>query len=56
MPLPLLPFIGSAPPSTYLYEGEQFFVIHSSGGSTLKKGYPNLVEDGNVLIAFKLKE
>jgi quinoprotein glucose dehydrogenase len=51
-----LPFIGSAPPSTYLYEGEQFFVLHSSGGSTLKKGYPNLVEDGNVLIAFKLKE
>ncbi|WP_440931720.1 outer membrane protein assembly factor BamB family protein [Candidatus Pelagibacter sp.] len=51
-----LPFIGSAPPSTYLYEGEQYFVLHSSGGSTLKKGYPNLVEDGNVLIAFKLKE
>jgi len=51
-----LPFIGSAPPSTYLYEGEQYIVLHSSGGSTLKKGYPNLVNDGNVLIAFKLKE
>tara|TARA_Y100000768_G_scaffold131051_1_gene97416 strand:- start:4073 stop:6106 length:2034 start_codon:yes stop_codon:yes gene_type:complete len=51
-----LPFIGSAPPSTYLYKGEQYIVLHSSGGSTLKKGYPNLVNDGNVLIAFKLRE
>ena len=51
-----LPFVGSAPPSTYIYEGEQFFVLHSSGGRTLKKGYPNLVKDGNILIAFKLKK
>ncbi len=51
-----LPFIGSAPPSTYLYEGEQYIILHSSGGSTLKKGYPNLVNNGNVLIAFKLNE
>ena len=51
-----LPFIGSAPPSTYLYEGKQYIVLHSSGGNTLKKGYPNLVKDGNVIMAFKLKE
>ncbi len=51
-----LPFVGSAPPSTYLYEGKQYIVLHASGGSTLKKGYPNIVNDGNVLIAFKLKE
>ena len=51
-----LPFIGSAPPSTYLYEGKQYIVLHSSGGNTLKKGYPNLVKDGNLIIAFKLKE
>jgi len=51
-----IPYIGSAPPSTYLYENKQYIVLHSSGGSTLKKGYPNLVKKGNVLIAFKLKE
>lgn len=51
-----LPFVGSAPPSTYLYEGKQYIVLHSSGGNTLKKGYPNLVKDGNVIMAFKLIE
>jgi len=51
-----LPFIGSAPPSTYLHNNEQYIVLHASGGSTLKKGYPNLVERGNMLIAFKLKK
>ena len=51
-----IPYIGSAPPSTYLYENKQYIVLHSSGGSTLKKGYPDLVKKGNVLIAFKLKE
>ena len=51
-----LTFVGSAPPSTYLYDNEQYIVLHSSGGSTLKKGYPNLVQKGNILIAFKLRE
>ena len=51
-----LPYIGSAPPSTYLYDDEQYIVLHSSGGSTLQKGYPTLVESGNLLIAFKLKK
>ena len=51
-----LPFIGSAPPSTYLYENKQYIVLHSSGGRSLKKGYPDLVDKGNILIAFKLKE
>ena len=51
-----LPFVGSGPPSTYLHNNEQYIVLHSSGGSTLKKGYPKLVETGNVLIAFKLKK
>jgi len=51
-----LPFIGSAPPSTYLYDEKQYIILHSSGGKTLKKGYPNLVEYGNILVAFKLKE
>lgn len=51
-----LPFIGSAPPTTYLYDGEQYIILHASGGSTLQKGYPNLVETGNKLIAFRLKK
>lgn len=51
-----LPYIGSAPPSTYLYEDEQYIVVHASGGSTLQKGYPNLVEPGNILVGFKLKK
>ena len=51
-----LPYIGSAPPSTYLYEDEQYVVVHASGGSTLQKGYPNLVEPGNILVGFKLKK
>ena len=51
-----LPYIGSAPPSTYLYDDEQYIVLHSSGGSTLQKGHPTLVESGNLLIAFKLKK
>ena len=51
-----LPFVGSGPPSTYLYNNEQYIVLHSSGGSTLKQGYPKLVETGNLIIAFKLKK
>lgn len=50
-----LPYIGSSPPSTYLYNNEQFIVIHSSGAKSLKSGYPELVETGNVIVAFKLK-
>ena len=50
-----LPFIGSAPPTTYIHNNEQYIIIHATGGSTLKKGYPDLVEFGNALVAFKLK-
>ena len=42
-------------PSTYLYDDQQYIILHVSGGTTLQKGYPNLVETGNKLIAFKLK-
>lgn len=51
-----MPYIGSAPPSTYLYKNKQYVIVHSTGGSTLMQGYPDLVENGNKLIAFKLKE
>ena len=51
-----LPFIGSAPPTTYIHNNKQYIIIHATGGSTLKKGYPDLVEFGNALVAFKLKD
>jgi len=50
-----LPFIGSAPPTTYIHNNKQYIIIHATGGSTLKIGYPDLVEFGNALVAFKLK-
>ena len=51
-----LPFIGSAPPTTYVHNNKQYIIIHATGGFTLKKGYPDLVEFGNALVAFKLKD
>ena len=50
-----LPFIGSAPPTTYLHNDEQYIIVHATGGYSLAKGYPNLVKTGNALVAFKLK-
>jgi glucose dehydrogenase len=50
-----LPYIGSAPPSTYSTNGEQFIIIHATGGLTLKGGYENLVENGDSIIGLKLK-
>ena len=51
-----LPYIGSAPPATYMSNGEQYILVHATGGFSLSKGYPNLVEQGNALIALKLKK
>lgn len=48
-----LPYIGSCPPSTYVIDGEQYILICATGGNSLKDGYPNLVEFGNKIIAFK---
>ncbi len=50
-----LPFIGSSPPITYKVDNEQFILINSTGSFSLKKGYPNLVEFGNLIMVFKLK-
>jgi quinoprotein glucose dehydrogenase len=49
-----LPFIGSAPPTTYIANNEQYIIVHSTGGQVLKDTYPDLVEIGNTLIALKL--
>ncbi|MDN3645655.1 PQQ-binding-like beta-propeller repeat protein [Pontixanthobacter aestiaquae] len=48
-----LPYIGSAPPMTYSYNGEQYVVIPATGGGTLAI-YDDRVETGNAFIAFKL--
>ena len=50
-----LPYIGSAPPTTYSIEDEQFIVVHATGGWSLKNGYGNMVETGDALIGIKLK-
>ena len=50
-----LPFIGSSPPITYQIGNEQFILINSTGSFSLKKGYPELVEFGNLIMVFKLK-
>ena len=50
----LLPFIGSAPPSTYVTNNEQFIIVHSTGGRMLKKGYGDLVTFGDALVGIKL--
>ena len=49
-----LDYIGSAPPTTYIAGNKQFIIVHSTGGSSLKKGYPELVENGNKIFAFTL--
>ena len=51
-----LPYIGSAPPTTYMSDGEQYILVHATGGWSLSKGYPDLVQEGNALVALKLKD
>ena len=51
-----LPYIGSAPASSYEVDGEQYIVIPASGGIILKMFYGELVEQGDAVIAFKLKK
>ncbi len=49
-----LEYIGSSPPTTFSYNGKQYVIIHSTGGKTLGVGYPELVENGNLIYAFTL--
>ena len=49
-----LPYIGSAPPTTYVANGKQYIITHATGGSTLMQGYPDLVDTGNAIVAFTL--
>ena len=50
-----LPYIGSAHPTSYEINGEQYIVIPASGGITLKMYYGNLVEQGDAVVAYKIK-
>jgi len=49
-----LPYIGSAPPTVYEAKGEQYILIPATGGSSLQRMYPDLVESGDTYVAFKL--
>lgn len=51
-----LPYIGSAPPTSYEIHGEQYIVIPASGGFSLGMFYPNLVEQGDAIVAFKIQD
>jgi glucose dehydrogenase len=51
-----LPFIGSAPPTSYEINNEQYIVIPASGGTTLKIYYNDIVELGDAIVAFKIKK
>ena len=51
-----LPFIASAPPSSYKIDEDQYIIVPATGGTTLSSGYPNLVKNSDHFIAFKLKK
>ena len=51
-----LPYIGSAPPTSYEVNGEQYIVIPATGGITLKVNYGDLVELGDAIVAFKIQD
>ena len=51
-----LPYIGSAPPTSYEVNGEQYIIVPASGGISLKFLYPKLVEQGDAFVAFKIQD
>ena len=51
-----LPNAGSAPPTIYKYDGDQFVFIPATGGNTLSSGYPHLLNNSDHYVAFKLKK
>jgi glucose dehydrogenase len=50
-----LPYIGSAPPSVYMANQEQFILVQATGGFTLR-AYGEFAGPGNSIVAFKLKK
>ena len=49
-----LDYVGSSPPTTFSYNEKQYIIVHSTGGKTLGVGYPEIVENGNLIYAFTL--
>ena len=50
-----LPFIASAPPTSYKVGEEQYIIVPATGGTTLKIFYGDQVELGDAFVAFKIK-
>ena len=50
-----LPYIGSAPPTSYEVNGEQYIIIPATGGIILKQNYGDLIELGDAFVAFKIQ-
>jgi len=48
-------YVGSSPPTTYLHKNEQFVVVAATGSTSLSIAYPDKVESGNKIYAFKIK-
>lgn len=48
-------YVGSSPPTTYLHNKEQFVIVVATGSTSLSIAYPNKVEFGNKIYAFKIK-
>ena len=48
-------YVGSSPPTTYLHKNEQFVVVAATGSTSLSIDYPDKVESGNKIYAFKIK-
>ena len=51
-----LPYIGSAPPTSYEINGEQYIAIPATGGITLGIDLGDLVKQGDAFVAFKIKD
>jgi len=49
-----LPFIASAPPTSYKVNDEQYIIVPATGGTTLKIYYGDKVELGDAFVAFKI--
>ena len=52
----IMPNIGSAPPTIYSINKEQYIFLPASGGNSLQTGYPHLVKNSDHFLAFKLKK
>ena len=51
-----MPYIGSAPPTTYKIRNKQYVIVQATGGKSLMQGYPDVVENGNMIFAFSIKD